>query len=330
MSFFEADRLILEDPLATTNHDQSAADKLKEAGNAAFRGARWEEALHHYTRLMTLYPDSPAVPVALANRAAVLLKLERFVEAHDDASQAIDTPAGALSEKIRCKAFHRRAQARRRLGKLHDAAADLQCLIRIDPQSNLAREELREVQAAIQASATAMIDTSKSTSIAVEQVAPSRNLEHRLDPPEKRPRGVIKPISAERIREIMRRSDIPPPPTSAIDFEQGFRSVQANRNDLRAYLLSITPSAYPRLISLSLTSELLCTIVDAVSADIPSLCDPGQTNRAFAILQSLPLTQRFAMIVDFLSDQEKETLRTALDRFVGLDGIQEIRERYRC
>lgn len=83
--------------------DPSArAEACKEAGNAAFKEGRYEDAVAQYSQALALQPGSS---VYHNNRALVYLKLQRYAAAEDDAEASLRISPSA-------KAYLRRGSAR--------------------------------------------------------------------------------------------------------------------------------------------------------------------------------------------------------------------------
>ncbi|KAK3234950.1 hypothetical protein CYMTET_54829 [Cymbomonas tetramitiformis] len=120
------------------------ADVLKSQGNALFAKGDIEGALKCYTRSLELRPDNTPV---LANRAAAYLKLSRFQEAEADCSAVLMQDASYV------KVYHRRALARKGLGKLSEAAEDMRVLCGFLPQDAQVKQELNELLHSLESSA---------------------------------------------------------------------------------------------------------------------------------------------------------------------------------
>ncbi|PIL32501.1 transporter [Ganoderma sinense ZZ0214-1] len=108
------------------------ADGLKNEGNDLFRENEWEEAAEKYRAAALLGGPQP---VYLANLAACLLKLEMWELADNAATRAL------VHDPRHVKALYRRAHARRELGRLNAALADLEWLLAIDKTNAPALKE---------------------------------------------------------------------------------------------------------------------------------------------------------------------------------------------
>lgn len=92
---------------------------FKEAGNDHYKAARYEQAIASYTlSARSAHATDDARAVALANRAAAHLKLQRFRETADDASEALKLKPAYV------KALKRRKEARVALKQFRGASED--------------------------------------------------------------------------------------------------------------------------------------------------------------------------------------------------------------
>jgi len=108
--------LIEEESARDLEFRREKAEKEKAKGNAAFGKGMYRRASKHFTAAINFDPDFPVYPL---NRAASSLKLERFAKAEADCTTCINL------EPRNAKALFRRAMARKGLGALIDAEADL-------------------------------------------------------------------------------------------------------------------------------------------------------------------------------------------------------------
>jgi len=97
--------------------DEAAAELYRLQGNDAFRESQFDEAIYFYSEALQHQKDNPAI---YTNRAAAALKTDNCLQAEADCSEALRL------DPNNAKAFHRRAQARHRLGDLAGALDDYQ------------------------------------------------------------------------------------------------------------------------------------------------------------------------------------------------------------
>ncbi|KAL1520689.1 hypothetical protein AB1Y20_022258 [Prymnesium parvum] len=135
-----------EEPSSPSAGAEEAARACDE-GAEAFKQKRWAAALASFDAALRVAPRDPR---ALLNRAAALLKLERYREAVVAADGALWASRGASA-----KAWYRRALALLALGEPHEAAADLSRALALSPSDPAARAAAAEAAAAVEAAAAA-------------------------------------------------------------------------------------------------------------------------------------------------------------------------------
>lgn len=124
----------------TMNSEAVLAQASKEMGNEHFKNQHYLEAVECYSRALQECPqDHECRVVFLKNRAACFLKLEKFVSALDDCTQALQINPNDV------KALYRRALAYEASGNLTRAFADLKCLLSVDPRNKEATELARKL-----------------------------------------------------------------------------------------------------------------------------------------------------------------------------------------
>ncbi|KJE93150.1 hypothetical protein CAOG_003979 [Capsaspora owczarzaki ATCC 30864] len=125
------------------------------SGNECFNKSDFAGALEWYDRGLGL---APTTAVLHANRAMVLLKLERF----KDAEAACTSCLGCDPAYI--KAFSRRATARQALGLSELAKQDLEQVLKLEPTNKSAKEELRKLTTGAAKSASSVKSQEKKVS----------------------------------------------------------------------------------------------------------------------------------------------------------------------
>jgi len=121
----------------TTNN---TSNKLKEEGNAALKGGRFEDAVRLYTLAIDITPKSYALR---NNRALAYLKLERWELAEKDASLALQI------EPSSTKALYRRGCARMMQNTfdcLLQAKLDFTAILATEPWNELVQNKLNKCE----------------------------------------------------------------------------------------------------------------------------------------------------------------------------------------
>lgn len=110
--------------------------ECKDRGNAYFGRQQFDDAARAYTQGLDADPTSPLCSTLYANRALCNLKLQKWEQAEKDATSSIQM------NRTNAKSFYRRALARKQLGNLVDAKADLDTVQVLVPGDNDSAKEL--------------------------------------------------------------------------------------------------------------------------------------------------------------------------------------------
>ncbi|XP_007933021.1 sperm-associated antigen 1 [Orycteropus afer afer] len=108
----------------------------KEKGNEAFNSGDYEEAVMYYTRSISVLPTVPAYN----NRAQAEIKLQNWNSAFQDCEKVLELEPGNL------KALLRRATVWKHQNKLQEAVKDLRKVLDVEPDNDLAKKILSEVE----------------------------------------------------------------------------------------------------------------------------------------------------------------------------------------
>ncbi|XP_064482252.1 protein unc-45 homolog B-like [Ornithodoros turicata] len=120
------------------------AKAIKEEGNKLFKAADYIGALERYTQALKLCDDHSTRATLLSNKAAANLKLERYEDALEDCTSALEiTPSDV-------KALFRRSQANEALGKVDEAFKDARKALHIDPNNKSLQVTLQSLSARLQ------------------------------------------------------------------------------------------------------------------------------------------------------------------------------------
>lgn len=103
---------------------------MKEQGNEKFKLGKYEEAMSLYTEALEVgdMKDTERA-VIFKNRSMCNLKLEKYYEAANDASESLEICPNDP------KALYRRCVAYEKIGRLEDAYKDAALLIKVDPKN---------------------------------------------------------------------------------------------------------------------------------------------------------------------------------------------------
>uniref|UniRef100_A0A8C6HCN5 Sperm-associated antigen 1 n=1 Tax=Mus spicilegus TaxID=10103 RepID=A0A8C6HCN5_MUSSI len=112
------------------------ANREKGKGNEAFYSGDYEEAVMYYTRSLSALPTA----IAYNNRAQAEIKLQRWSSALEDCEKALELDPGNV------KALLRRATTYKHQNKLQEAVDDLRKVLQVEPDNDLAKKTLSEVE----------------------------------------------------------------------------------------------------------------------------------------------------------------------------------------
>ncbi|XP_037658874.1 sperm-associated antigen 1 isoform X2 [Choloepus didactylus] len=108
----------------------------KEKGNDAFNSGDYEEAVMYYTRSISVLPTV----AAYNNRAQAEIKLQNWNSAFQDCEKVLELEPGNI------KALLRRATTYKHQNKLQEAIEDLSKVLVVEPDNELAKKILSEVE----------------------------------------------------------------------------------------------------------------------------------------------------------------------------------------
>eukprot|EP00474_Spongospora_subterranea_P002612 CRZ03070.1 hypothetical protein [Spongospora subterranea] len=116
-------------------------EKLKEAGNAAFKAGRMQEAFDLYSEVLQVDPKNGRFnAVIFCNRAAVAIKKSMFQQAIQDCTACLDI------EESNVKALCRRAMAYLETEDFEAAVRDLECAARHSQNDRGVMEQLKHAK----------------------------------------------------------------------------------------------------------------------------------------------------------------------------------------
>ncbi|XP_013368213.1 PREDICTED: sperm-associated antigen 1 [Chinchilla lanigera] len=112
------------------------ATREKEKGNEAFNSGDYEEAVMYYTRSISALPTI----AAYNNRAQAEIKLQNWNRAFQDCEKVLELEPGNI------KALLRRATTYKHQNKPQEAIEDLRSVLEVEPDNDLAKKILSEVE----------------------------------------------------------------------------------------------------------------------------------------------------------------------------------------
>ncbi|KRX26976.1 Protein unc-45 -like protein A, partial [Trichinella nelsoni] len=130
-------------------------NSLKAEGNLHYESGNWEKAKEYYNKALKACPSEDKVTLAalLKNMAAVSLKLEDYVSAENQASQALECAPNDP------KALYRRSTARSCLNKYSEALADAKRALHYEPNNKAIVKQFQDLNIIIQKNAEKLSST---------------------------------------------------------------------------------------------------------------------------------------------------------------------------
>ncbi|XP_045878153.1 sperm-associated antigen 1 isoform X1 [Meles meles] len=137
----------------------------KEKGNEAFNSGDYEEAVMYYTRSVSVLPTV----AAYNNRAQAELKLQNWNSAFQDCEKVLELEPGNL------KALLRRATTYKHQNKLQEAIEDLNKVLNVEPDNELAKKTLSEVERDLKNSEPASRAQTKGKRMVIQEIENSED-----------------------------------------------------------------------------------------------------------------------------------------------------------
>ncbi|KAM5281043.1 sperm-associated antigen 1 [Ctenodactylus gundi] len=136
------------------------ATREKEKGNEAFNSGDYEEAVMYYTRSISALPTA----AAYNNRAQAEIKLQNWNSAFQDCEKVLELEPGNI------KALMRRATTYKHQNKLQEALEDLKIVLNVEPDNDLAKKILSEVEKDLKNSELSSKPQTKGKRMVIEEV----------------------------------------------------------------------------------------------------------------------------------------------------------------
>ncbi|XP_051015432.1 sperm-associated antigen 1 [Acomys russatus] len=136
------------------------AEREKGKGNEAFYSGDYEEAVMYYTRSLSALPTVSSYN----NRAQAEIKLQRWDSALQDCEKALELEPGNV------KALLRRATSYKHQNRLQEAVEDLKTVLQVEPENDLAKKTLSEVERELKNAEPASALQTKGKRMVIEDI----------------------------------------------------------------------------------------------------------------------------------------------------------------
>ncbi|CAF0768493.1 unnamed protein product [Adineta ricciae] len=140
--YFIDEELLIEREALLSEEDKEKRHKesqaSKDEGNDSFGRGEYQQALEKYSNAISLCPmkHTRDRAVIYANRAACLMKMEKYEAAVQSCTKSIEL------DPTYTKPYIRRADSYKQIDKLEEALQDYQKILELDPNNAQARREV--------------------------------------------------------------------------------------------------------------------------------------------------------------------------------------------
>ncbi len=252
---------------STTPKDEPGPsyDDLKNSGNVFVKKGEYARAVHDYNKCIDLDPTNPT---AYLNRSLCFIKLNQADKAIEDASFVLQ------KDPLSVKALHRRALAHKLKDNLESAQIDLNRLLRVEPQNEMALAELTTIKELL---------SKKNTRVEVVK--------------EEKPRPTPVEVKKGAARTFAKGGV-----KNAYEFLQAWHSIHTS--DYESYALLIgacEPTDLPKFIGTKLDDQMLSALIKSIAM----ISNNNSNELAVEFLRHLAEAKRFDVIKLFLSAELK-------------------------
>lgn len=327
---------------------EQACTAEREKGNQAYKEARYEDAIQHYTEAEIINPLSPLPP---ANRAMVYLKMEKWQQARDEAAVALELqnalPVHLHSQSLTIKLLLRRATACKQLMLFALAVEDYQAVLNLDPRHAVAQTEFDHLSLKYRVEPSASVSrppinplpsasarggntsagrirvmSEKSTTSVSDTTTARKARTARVAPrAPARDEAKLFMLPKDIMKELTEECADTPPDTCA-QFEHSWRSLHSDAFAQGIYLVRTVGARRIRsgLIGDSLTAQTIERVGHVLAIVVSH--DSALSAAAADILLAFVSVSRFELLMMFLSVDERRPFTLLIDQ-LRRNGIDE-------
>uniref|UniRef100_H2XR49 RNA-polymerase II-associated protein 3-like C-terminal domain-containing protein n=1 Tax=Ciona intestinalis TaxID=7719 RepID=H2XR49_CIOIN len=282
-------------------------DSLKNNGNTEVKKGNFEKAVECYTKSMNICPDEIA---SYTNRALCYLKLNKPVSAIEDCTEAIKRDPKNI------KAMFRRAQANKNLKKYKQALDDLNKVLQLEPENKSAHAELmvvRKLMNNINNEDFIIKPSSTTKSPMKSKDAAKKEKKKDADSDEE----AVNISENNGKEDTVKTTPIKPDIVTngvANEFGNAWNAVQPKHavSTYKMILDRVPVKNIPELVTNKTTDHMIVTFAKIARYHLIAGVKE-EVDRAYGILSSLSLAQRFNMAAMFLSKPDKKHVSAAID-----------------
>lgn len=284
-------------------------DEYKQKGNDFVKQNNYQKACEMYSKCVEI---DPANPVAYLNRSLCYVKLNKPDSAISDSNFVLQ------KEEKNVKALYRRAMAYRQKDNLSQVVKDLTELLKIEPQNQMAVNELKQVQSLMsqikpekKERGKVLIEEYESIAEKIEPIKDTKEKPKQptVQPTTPKPVTTSKPEAAAIKHDVVKQAKTfdKSKLTNGYEFLQAWNSI--NPSDLDSYtnlMECVDPSNLPKFIGSKLDDGMLTRLIKSIEKvkSRPSRVD---------YLRELTKTQRFNVIKLFMSSELKSSVQNIIE-----------------
>uniref|UniRef100_H2XMQ7 RNA-polymerase II-associated protein 3-like C-terminal domain-containing protein n=1 Tax=Ciona intestinalis TaxID=7719 RepID=H2XMQ7_CIOIN len=318
-SVLTGDRMIVTQHQKTTNSNQEddtkpsaqkqskpdydLFDSLKNNGNTEVKKGNFEKAVECYTKSMNICPDEIA---SYTNRALCYLKLNKPVSAIEDCTEAIKRDPKNI------KAMFRRAQANKNLKKYKQALDDPSSTTKSPMKSKDAAKKEKKRKIIIEDADSDEEAVNISENNGKEDTEIKSPVQPNEDTkPSIQPQDPLTPTNTSTNHIYMNNTA---PFVSPYEFGNAWNAVQPKHavSTYKMILDRVPVKNIPELVTNKTTDHMIVTFAKIARYHLIAGVKE-EVDRAYGILSSLSLAQRFNMAAMFLSKPDKKHVSAAID-----------------
>eukprot|EP01138_Halocafeteria_seosinensis_P001852 gb/GECG01001895.1/.p1 GENE.gb/GECG01001895.1/~~gb/GECG01001895.1/.p1 ORF type:complete len:829 (+),score=148.27 gb/GECG01001895.1/:1-2487(+) len=324
-------------PIATSEgaSGEETPNRLKEAGNSAFKYGNVREALEHYTSSLKKDPKQPAV---YSNRAMVQLQLQNYEAAVADCRSGLDCAGFTSTENLRSayagqdaeydvirklivKLLFRRGLGLKSLGQLEDSLRDMQDALELEPSNERVAKEVETLRVETTKKGRASESNASSANGDSEETA-----ERGVD--EQQPQHTDAFETATRISgKLLSQIAVPGPPQTAYEFESVCNSFRNDLDKLSKYVKQVKPVKLKKLFKRPIESDTLSRLIHIAKYITET---EGDSNFALDLLKGLAKTPNFSMTAMMLESSDQSRVQRILSNYSGeRSNLEKVREAYK-
>lgn len=278
------------------SNKQKMYEEFKLKGNEHIKLNNFEKASEFYTKCIQLDATNT---IAYLNRSLCYIKMNKPTQAIQDASFVIENNPSNV------KALYRRSLANKLVKNYNQCVTDLNKLLDIEVNNQIAKQELIEIRELIKKQNLTKIEEVEAIQISnISTLSMSKKPSNKFEPAK-----VI-------VQKVYNFSSI----TNAYEFLQSWNSISPNEFDIYAdLLLNVEPFNLPKFIGSKLDDDMFNKLIRSLKVLNIKQTIADKQKRLIDYLKSITNVQRFNIIKLFINKELKEIILDILSQFNQTD-----------